>query len=372
MPQTTHDSYDHLTCQICGKQLKALTIHLDKVHDMSAEEYKEEFNVDHVICRASRETISQQLTTKGLFKYVPRDKQEMIRAIKVYAKEQRPLLSSWLFNHDQCLYHQATYVLGSWNEVLAAAELGYSGKQYWSEEDILSRIKERLSRGMPVDTITIRKTEPQLYSAASRYLKGWKAALERAGYDAETIRTKKRRTRNELAGELRAWVRKHGFLNSTKLETTRCGLLRATLRLFGSVRNAAKKLRLDYQEGHVTWTAERVLQGIRKRAGRGKPLNYVAVVRDENKLKVHAEKLLGSWERAVELAIGRDYSRICLHKRWSRDAVVQAIRARHRAGKSVRHNKVRVDGEQLFQAALRYFGCWRKALKAAMVAENER
>src|SRR5690606_12512670 len=69
----------------------------------------------------------------------------------------------------------------------------------------------------------------------------------------------------------------------------------------------------------------------------------------------------GSWHQAVTAAGFDSQPRL----RWSRERVIQEIRAWYRAG--IPTKSAWRDNPQLIAAARRYFGTWRSALRAAEV-----
>ena len=83
-----------------------------------------------------------------------------------------------------------------------------------------------------------------------------------------------------MARDLRRWVREHGPLNATGLATTDGPLYQATRKTFGTPGDAARELGLPYRRRVQSWSRERVIEEVRRRAAVGLPLN-VTSVRDE-------------------------------------------------------------------------------------------
>ncbi len=105
------------------------------------------------------------------------------------------------------------------------------------------------------------------------------------------------------------------------------------------------------------WTRERVLRCIRGRVAKKRPLDCRSVCREEGRLYRAAARCFGSWDTALREA-GLDPERIRLRRRWTRFALIRAIRANAGNGK-------RKGIEALSQAARSFFGSWREGLMAA-------
>lgn len=113
---------------------------------------------------------------------------------------------------------------------------------------------------------------------------------------------------------------------------------------------------------------ETILDAIRALHGSGAELNYSSVHRRHQSLVRGAEFHFGTWKRAVERA-GFCYDTVSRYQKWTRERVVDAIRAHHRAGHDLSWRAVstRVD-PPLAAAALRPnsgFATWHDAVLAA-------
>lgn len=121
----------------------------------------------------------------------------------------------------------------------------------------------------------------------------------------------------------------------------------------------------------MNWTKELVIKEIQERHSAGKPLNYSAVVADNEPLAGAARRLFGNWGKAVEAA-GFDYEKIKQEARpkslprgtWSKELIIQKIRERYTAGQSLNPHAVQKDDPKLY-AASRLLGSWGKAVEAA-------
>lgn len=123
-----------------------------------------------------------------------------------------------------------------------------------------------------------------------------------------------------------------------------------------------------------TWTKDEVLQAIRERFEAGKPLNYMAVVADDEPLTGAARRCFGSWGKALEAA-GFNYDEIKKAARansvvlppgsWSAEVIIAEIRKRADAGLSLAAHVVQKENSRLYSASVYTFGSWGKAVEAA-------
>jgi hypothetical protein len=114
------------------------------------------------------------------------------------------------------------------------------------------------------------------------------------------------------------------------------------------------------------WTDETVLAEIRRRRRRGQALSAEGLVRDVGQgLIKQARQRFGSWEEALRAA-GVDPRREQLRRRWTRDQILAAIRARGAAGQSLRRRDVFTVDPSLAKAAAYCFPhSWERAVRAA-------
>ncbi len=101
------------------------------------------------------------------------------------------------------------------------------------------------------------------------------------------------------------------------------------------------------------WTKERVIQTIRECHGRGVPV--ARLWKECWPACLASYSLFGSWRDALAAA-GLESPR----QRWSRERVIRELQTRHRDG-----GNLRKDNPILVAATQRYFGSWRRGLRAA-------
>jgi hypothetical protein len=127
-------------------------------------------------------------------------------------------------------------------------------------------------------------------------------------------------------------------------------------RFFGNWRNACKAAGIKI--GRKRWTRESLLEFIHTHYGSPDPRNhmYLKLIYGSQGA---AKRLFGSWSAAVEAAGFQP--KIC--RKWSKEKIIKTIRQYHAQGIPF-HRMIRQD-RRMSNAALRYFGGWRRAVRAA-------
>lgn len=77
-----------------------------------------------------------------------------------------------------------------------------------------------------------------------------------------------------------------------------------------------------------------------------------------------AERLFGTWQKAVEYA-GINYEKVRKTKRWSKEKIKSEIMKREKSGIPLNAGEVKRDDNKLFCAGIKYFGSWGGAIRAA-------
>jgi hypothetical protein len=142
---------------------------------------------------------------------------------------------------------------------------------------------------------------------------------------------------------------------------------------FGSYRAAVEKAGIDYAQiiRRPRWSKARIVQLIRRAGRSGQDLNWSAVTRRRDELGKAAfaslqSRLFGGWEGALRAA-GLDPGRISRYRRWDRPAIIAELKRRFRARKPMNSGAIQVQSPGVHAAAIRHFGSYDQAIKAAGV-----
>lgn len=150
-------------------------------------------------------------------------------------------------------------------------------------------------------------------------------------------------------------------------------VLAARFHFKGGYREAVETAGIDYDaiKRCPRWTAAKVIRTIRDAARRGLPLNRDAVTRRKDELGRAAmaavrERLFGSWNDAL-FAAGLDPQQVVRRRPWSRISVLHALSTRQRQGLALNGSAIQKEIPSLYFAAVRHFGSYDEALRAAAI-----
>ncbi|MFN3648811.1 MAG: hypothetical protein ACK47B_04445 [Armatimonadota bacterium] len=183
----------------------------------------------------------------------------------------------------------------------------------WSKEEIAVEILRSHAAQEPLSYGEMQKRNLRLLRAATRHFGSWRAAVEYAGLDYEEIRLYKVWTRDRILNKLREY-------------------------------HAAGE---DLSWRHVSTELDPALAAAAVRSNR-----------------------FGSWQRTIEAA-GLDYEEIRRHRRWSADEVLEELRRLQSEGSSLRVTDASEYASALVAAARRHFDGWYEAICAAGIDELE-
>ncbi len=185
------------------------------------------------------------------------------------------------------------------------------GKQTWNKIKVIKGILDRENKSLSLTSRTVRVDDSPLMVAARRYFGGWAEAIDAAGINYENIKSK----------------------NQTR----------------------------------IFWDKDKIVNSILVLSAKQQSLRLVDVKKSEPKLVKAAVKWFGGWHKAVKAA-ELDYDEIKSsgrNYRWNKDLVKAAITKRHEANLSLSSSTKDAEHQRLVCAALRHFGSWPKAIKAA-------
>jgi hypothetical protein len=162
-------------------------------------------------------------------------------------------------------------------------------------------------------------------------------------------------------------------LSYTKLAKKLQPLVSAAAYHFGSYRQAVEKAGIDYAlvMRRPRWTKPQIIKLIKHAKREGADLNWSAVTQRGDELGRAAfaslqPRLFGSWDRALHGA-GLDADDVSQYRKWQKESIVFELKGRYRESETLNSGAVQKEDPGLHAAAVRHFGSYDNALRAAKV-----
>jgi hypothetical protein len=222
------EGLDYVRCRICGDHRRVISRrHLSK-HGTDREEYMEEFGLspDQLIASDFRRI---QSSRPG---YTPLVKHGWVAAIRKAFARDGNVHAGRLQRRHLNLYHQGTWLFGTWDNALRAA--GFTADKMrlhrnWNSVKVSRDIRRLRAEKQPLNASYVNKNNPALFGAALRHYGRWDSALRAAGISTSIL--KNGTARRKLA---RAFQAKplHAIPGALKLQAEH---------YFGTLRNARKE-----------------------------------------------------------------------------------------------------------------------------------
>jgi len=142
---------------------------------------------------------------------------------------------------------------------------------------------------------------------------------------------------------------------------------------FGSYRNAVERAGIDYSAvtRRPRWSRQNIIQAIKDAKRKGIDLHWSSVTRRRDELGKAAfaslqHRLFGRWEKALAAA-GLDSDEVSRYRRWDKSSIVSDLKELDADGSSLSSGALQTEDPGLHAAAVRHFGTYDSALKAAKV-----
>jgi hypothetical protein len=162
-------------------------------------------------------------------------------------------------------------------------------------------------------------------------------------------------------------------LSYTQLAKRMQPLVSAAAYHFGSYRAAVEKAGIDYADvvRRPRWTKQHIIKLIKQAKREGDDLHWSAVTKRGDELGRAAfaslqKRLFGSWDRALHGA-GLDADEISQYRKWDKNGIVFELKGRFREKEPLNSGAVQKEDPGLHAAAVRHFGSYDAALRAAKV-----
>lgn len=160
-------------------------------------------------------------------------------------------------------------------------------------------------------------------------------------------------------------------LSYNALAARQQSLVSASAYHFGSYRSAVEKAGIPYAEvvRRPRWTKAAIIKLIKEAKRRDDDLHWSAVTKRRDELGKAAfaslqPRLFGSWDRALT-ASGLDADDVNRYRKWDKDSIVSELRSRGRDHEPLNSGALQQEEPGLHAAAVRHFGSYDAALRAA-------
>lgn len=231
----------------------------------------------------------------------PLSKRALLREIRARHDRNEPLAWSHL-NYE--LRRSAELNFGNWKNAVIAAGINYDTVRLqhrpYTKDEILRGLRT-LARENPTMTIGRLYDQPIARAAEKRFGSLWDAAAAAGLEDWPRRARAPIYTREEIIARLRARYRARQSMARHLLQRDDPRLARAIERRFGNWSEAMREARVPYERARQTWTRESVLAALRARHRAGRPVHGHALAKEEPGLLSAAIRHLGSARRILEL-----------------------------------------------------------------------
>jgi hypothetical protein len=244
---------------------------------------------------------------------------------------------------------------------------------HWTKEEIVKSVKRLYAQGRDLSYNAMAKRQQSLVSAAAYHFGSYKGAVEKAGIDYGEVTRRPRWTRQKIIGLIKAAKRKDDDLHWSAVTKRRDELGRAAFaslqpRLFGSWDRALTAAGLDADDvnRYRKWDRANILFELKGRHRAHEPLNSGTIQKEDPGLHAAAVRHFTSYDAALKAA-KIDPAKVRARRRWDQPAVIKAIKAAKRGGKTLSDSYMRKNELALYGAAVRMFGSFTAARTAAGV-----
>jgi hypothetical protein len=251
----------------------------------------------------------------------------------------------------------------------------------WDRPRIIRALRKLQRAGGSLAYADIAKRNQALLSAAAYHFGSYSKAVERAGLDYSSIIRRPRWTRKRIIALIKQARRNGddlywGAVTTRGDELTRAAFAALQPRLFGTWARALHAAGLDADDVacYRAWDRNTVIFELRALDRDGEPLSSGALQKEDPGLHAAAIRYFGNYDRALRAA-RLDPDALRLRRTWNRKSVIAAFKAIARDGSADHHlsdTYIRKSESALYGAAVRWFGSFTAARKAAGVRIKRR
>jgi hypothetical protein len=243
----------------------------------------------------------------------------------------------------------------------------------WTREKIVQQLKRLHKAGRDLSYNRLARTSQALLSAAAYHFDSYRRAIETAGISYDEVVRRPRWTRQQIITLIKTAKKKKQDLHWSAVTRRRDELGKAAFaslqpRLFGKWSKALRAAGLDAEEisRYRHWDRNTIVDELKSRSKGKELLNSGALQEEDAGLHAAAVRHFGGYDAALRAAKLQP-ERIRRRRKWNKAAVVQAIRTAGKSGNGLADSDVRKDWPALYGAAVRLFGAYTTARNTAGV-----
>lgn len=247
------------------------------------------------------------------------------------------------------------------------------GTMVWDKPRIKAKLKSLHRDGANLSYNALARKAQSLVSAAAYHFGSYRLAVEAAGIDYAEVTRRPRWTKQVIIRLIKQAKREDEDLHWSAVTKRGDELARAAFaslqpRLFGRWDRALSAAGLDADDvaRYRRWDRNTVAFELRSRAQDDEPLNSGAIQQEDSGLHAAAVRHFGSYDGALRAAkVNPDSVR--RRRAWTRPEVIAALKQGKRSGKHLADSSVRKENPALYGAAVRLFGTFTAARNAAKI-----
>jgi hypothetical protein len=243
----------------------------------------------------------------------------------------------------------------------------------WDKPRILKELKRLYQRGQDLSYNALARKQQALVSAAAYHFGSYRNAVEKAGIDYAAVVRRPRWTKQSIIALIKQAKRKGQDLHWSAVTKRRDELGKAAFaslqpRLFGRWDRALHAAGLDAAEisRYRKWDRNSVISELKELSSGGADLSSGAVQREDSGLHAAAVRHFGSYDKALRAA-SIDPLSVRRRRSWTKPEVVTALKQAARTGGSMSDSAIRRENPALYGAAVRLFGTFTAARDAAKI-----
>ena len=243
----------------------------------------------------------------------------------------------------------------------------------WDKPRIKTELRRLHRNGANLSYNALARRNQALVSAAAYHYGSYRAAVEAAGIDYAAVTRRPRWTKQAIIQLIKQARRRGDDLHWSAVTKRRDELGRAAFaslqpRLFGRWDRALSAAGLDADDvsRYRRWDRNTVAFELRARSMDDEPLNSGTIQREDSGLHAAAVRHFGSYDRALRAA-KVDPEAVRRRRAWTQHDVIAALKSAHRQGRHLADSAVRRDDPALYGAAVRIFGTFTAARDAARI-----